>query len=279
MQDHNTTYDLAVCWRIYPGVSKTPVFFPDNKYSLARLSFQSFVKSVKGLRVKYFIVLDGCPPAFTDIFTSLVPAPDMELIHTDGIGNMSTFQKQIEILTAQTDAELVYFAEDDYLYRPGSFASMIRFMQQQSDADFVTPYDHQDYYTHPIHRVPGQRRNENGSDWKTVVSTCLTFLTRKSILIETRDVLETYCRGNTDCSMWVLLTRTFRFRDVLRFYFTGKTCFFILKKAMKFNFGAFRKGKQYFLWCPVPAVGTHLESAFLAPGIDWEKVKEGAIST
>lgn len=268
------TYDLAVCWRVYPGISKSPVFFADDKYKLAALSFRSFVRSASGLRIKYIVLLDGCPPAFERIFSSLIPAADLELIHTAGAGNLATFQRQLDILSTQTDAELVYFAEDDYLYRPDAFPSMVRFMQENADAEFITPYDHHDHYTHPIHRQPGMTRNAEGMLWKTVVSTTLTFLTRRSTLLETKPVFETYCKGNTDCSMWILLTRTFSIGDAIRFYFTDKTCFFILKKAMKFGFRVFQRGKQYQLWCPVPAVGTHLEKGLQAPGVDWQQVKE-----
>ena len=277
-----TDYDLAVCWRVYPGVSKSPAWFSDDKFRLAQLSFLSFLRSAEGLRIKYFILLDGCPVSFESIFTEQVSAGDIELIRTEKAGNQATFRMQRDILLKQQDAELVYFAEDDYLYRPGVFHQLVRFMQHNPDADFVTPYDHEDYYSHPIHAKPGLQKEWGGVKWKSVVATCLTFLTRRAVLQQVQPVLETYSRGNTDGSMWILLTRTFSIGDAFRFYFRNKTCFFMLKKAMKYSFKTFRNGKQYFLWCPVPAVGTHLESAFLAPGVNWEQVKDetiGAFST
>jgi len=268
-------YDLAVCWRIYPGVSKDPIFFKEDKFKLAQLSFHSFLKSAEGIRVKYFIVMDGCPSEFDNIFSASVPAEDMEFIRTDHIGNLATFEKQLDILSIQEDADLVYFAEDDYLYRPLAFADMIRFFKTHKPVDFITPYDHLDYYEHPVHlNVPETKAIvEGGVQWKQVVSTCLSFLTSKKVLAETMPVLETYLRENTDGSLWMTLTRKYGPGSLIKFRFSHKETYFIMKKAMKYNFRKFVAGKRYHLWCPVPSIATHLESKHIAPGVDWEKVK------
>ena len=272
---NNRKYDMAVCWRTYPGVSKTPAFFADNKYKLAQLSFQSFLKCVEGLRVKWFIILDGCPREFEDIFAKHVSPGDLEIIHTDKIGNQATFNKQIEILLEQTAAELVYFAEDDYLYRPCVFGKMIDFMNdRRQQVDFITPYDHLDHYEHPIHAKKHDETMIGDVKWKTIVSTCLTFLTTKRVLKETRGVFDTYCRGNTDVALWVALTRSYGIASLIRFGFTNKECFFIVKKSMKYSPGQFLTGKKYFIWCPVPSFATHLEKRHLAPGVDWTAVKD-----
>ena len=267
-------YDVAVCWRIYPGVSKDPLFFKEDKYRLARLSFLSFLKSAEGLRIKYFILLDGCPDSFESIFTENVPSADIELIRTSSIGNASTFRRQTEILSRQTDASLVYFAEDDYLYRPFVFGKMVSFFKNGKPVDFITPYDHLDYYEHSLHRKKGEEIFFEELKWKTVASTCLSFLTTKENLTETLPVLLSYCSGNTDGSMWVTLTRRFAVIDLIKYLFTNKECYFILKKAMKYSFWKFLSGKKYYLWCPVPAVATHLESGHISPGIDWNNVKD-----
>ena len=268
-------YELAVCWRVYPGISKDPVFYKEDKFKLAQLSFHSFLRCVEGIRIKYFVILDGCPPHFEKIFTGLVPGTDLAIIRTDSIGNQATFKKQLEILSAQTEAPLVYFAEDDYLYRPRVFKEVIEFFYAHQPLDFITTYDHLDYYEHPIHlqAEKGKEIMRKDVKWKEVVSTCLSFLTSKEILKQTMPVLETYCRGNTDGSMWVTLTRKYGIGSLLKFRFRNKTCFYILKKAMKFSFRSFVAGKSYHLWCPVPSISTHLESKHIAPGVDWEKIK------
>jgi len=56
----------------------------------------------------------------------------------DGAGNRATFAKQIEILLEHDDAEVVYFAEDDYFYLPGQFQEMLEFLTAHDDVDFVS---------------------------------------------------------------------------------------------------------------------------------------------
>ena len=43
MKDQN--YDLAVAYRVYPKISKSPPIFHGNKYLLARLCLKTFKKS------------------------------------------------------------------------------------------------------------------------------------------------------------------------------------------------------------------------------------------
>ena len=62
------------------------------------------------------------------MFRSVWPAKDLVLVPLPGIGNGPTYLRQIDILSAQNDAELVYFAEDDYFYLPGKFANMVNLM-------------------------------------------------------------------------------------------------------------------------------------------------------
>jgi hypothetical protein len=228
------------------------------------------------LRIKYFIVLDGCPRDFEDIFTKNIRPEDIEIIRTDKIGNLATFNKQLDILSTQADAQLVYFAEDDYLYRPDQFREMVAFFREHDPVDFLTPYDHLDYYEHRIHldAAPSPEVRRGNIIWKQAVSTCLSFLTSKEVLKETLPVFHTYGKGNTDSSLWLVLTKKYGFGAMLKYWFSNKECFFMLKKAMKYCFRRFFTGKRYHLWYPVPAIGTHLESRHISPGIDWDKVKK-----
>lgn len=50
------------------------------------------------------------------------------------------------------------------------------------DAHFVTPYDHPNYYTLPLHQHKSEYRQMGNQIWKTVNATCLTFLTTKKQL-------------------------------------------------------------------------------------------------
>lgn len=264
-------YDLAVAWRIYPGVSKTPLIFPSDKYQLVKTCLKSFIQSTQGIKVKYFFILDGCTPEYIQLLNDLFDAKDIEIIETPKIGNWATFQKQVEILSEQEDADAVYFAEDDYLYQPGEFHKLLDLLKSGKDVDFVSCYLHTDTFTHPIHQHQKEKLEAENHIWYTDSSTCLTFLTTKQTLLETKDVLLTYSKGNNDCAMWLVLTKTFILNPFayLRFFFTNKESFNILKMAVKYSFRYFFNSKKYKIWIPYPAIGTHLEKELVSPDIDW----------
>ncbi len=269
-------YDMAVAWRIYPGVSKTPLIFPTDKFMLVKTCLKSFINSTTGLKVKYFFILDGCPFEYKQLIKSIFPVSDVEIIETDKIGNWATFKKQVEILLAQVDADLVYFAEDDYLYREGEFHKMVQFLKASNDVDFVSGYVHMDTFTHPIHQHKKEKRSAFNQEWRTDSSTCLTFLTKKKVLEETKNVFLTYSKGNNDCSVWLVLTKTFILNPFayLRFFFTNKESFNIMKMAVKYSWKYFFSTKKYSLWIPYPAIGTHLEKELVSPNVDWLAISD-----
>jgi hypothetical protein len=272
----SSKYDIAIAYRVYPGVSKTPFVFADNKLSLVALGLRSFKKALGSLRAKIWVLLDDCPPAYRDLFQAHFPAADLEIIDLPGVGNAQTFLKQIQILSDQTDAENVYFAEDDYYYLSDAMPVMIDFLRANPDADFVTPYDHMDYYTHTLHRMSHEIRWHNDRHWRTAGSTCLTFLTTRGSLRKTRPIFETYARGNNDASMWMSLTKRgpglfSPFQIVKDFHvIPGVPKFFV--DVWRYGWRQMLLGERRNLWAPLPSLGTHMESAHLAPGIDWERL-------
>src|SRR5258708_14389066 len=189
-------YDVAVAYRIYPRVSKVPAMFPEDKLQLARFCLRSFRASLGTVRAKMFVLLDGCPLEFEGLFTECFDSPDLELIRLNGIGNRQTFSRQLKILLAQDHADAVYFAEDDYFYLPGQFEVMLNFLRDCPDADFVSPYDHPDYYSLPLHSGRQLTRTHGDRCCRTAASTCLTFLTAKETLARTRRVFQPYACSN-----------------------------------------------------------------------------------
>jgi hypothetical protein len=278
-----TQYDLVIAYRIYPKVSKIPPVFKDSKYHLAQLCLRSFKASLGTLRVKIFALLDGCPAEYRQLFTELFQPQDLEIIELDGIGNQATFALQVKILVEQNIAQMVYFAEDDYFYLPNEFAAMISFLKegQTQKVHFVSPYDHLDFYTSPLHQHPVQLEVSSHKHWKTSNSTCMTFLTTKSVLIETQEVLQSYANGNFDVSMWLSLTKYKLFNPliVVKYYFTDKFLYQVIKKTWRCGWKQILFGKTWKLWSPIPAIATHLDSDYLAPTVDWEKLMSEVAQT
>jgi hypothetical protein len=261
--------DLAVAYRIYPGVSKSPAYFSTDKFKLSEMCLQSFRRALGGLRVKVWALLDGCPPEYETLFRETLQGCELEILSLNKIGNLATFSQQIDLLSGQTDAPYVYFAEDDYFYLPNALEKMVAFMRENRDVDFVTPYDHPDsYYTssrYERHLVKpfGDRY------WRTASSTCLTFLTSRKNLMRTASTFRTYSYGNHDCSLWLALTQKLALADP-RIHLRNLLRVKIWAQAWIWGLRQILFGKRYRLWVPLPALATHLESLCMAPLIDWQ---------
>jgi hypothetical protein len=261
-------FDLAVAYRIYPGVSKSPAYYSDDKFMLSEFCLRSFRRALGGLRVKVWVLLDGCPPEYETLFRDALSGCELEVLSLNKMGNLATFSLQIDLLTKQTDAEYVYFAEDDYFYFPNALEKMLEFMRGNRDVDFVTPYDHPDsYYTssrfeYHLVRPFGDRY------WRTASSTCLTFLTSRRILTGTQSMFRTYSRGNWDCPVWLALTQKYELADV-RVHWHGLFRLAIWGKTWIWGFRRLFFGRRYRLWVGLPTLATHMESPCLSPLVDW----------
>ena len=270
--------DIAIAYRIYPKVAKPAQGFPfgDDKFKLSEICLRSFKKSLGNLRVKLWVLLDGCPNEYADLFKKVFENHELVLVPLEGVGNERTFAKQIDLLCGQEDSEIVYFAEDDYVYLPGQFASMIDFLLQHEDVDFVSPYDHPDCYTLDLHREPKWLKVHGGRHWRTATSTCLTFLTKRQTLRKVERVFRSYERRNSDCSLWLSLTK----RRVLNPVFFARqlmqTPLFskIILKSWIYCWRQIFFGRKWQLWIPVPGIATHLDSKALSPNVDWRVLME-----
>jgi hypothetical protein len=278
----NGFYDLAVAYRIYPTLAKTASALPfTSKQVLTEECLQSFRAALGHLRAKVWVLLDGCPSTYADVFTKHFAASDLTLLNCDRVGNRATFAKQIEILTTQHYADAVYFAEDDYFYLPNALPSMLAYLRAHPDCDFVTPYDHPDCYTLDLHRQPKWLRLFDNHHWRSAASTCLTFLTTRATLKGTRAVFETYGAGNSDASLWLSLTKSHALLPQAfgRFLFRDDWLARIVAKSWRYGWRQILFGRKYRLWAPVPGLATHLDADALSPGIDWPSIFRRASSS
>jgi hypothetical protein len=274
------SFDLAVAYRIYPqaAASARSLPFGDDKFRLSEICLRSFKESLGDLKVKLWAILDGCPPEYARLFTKYFGSDELVLLPSAATGNQATFLKQIEILLAQDDSEVVYFAEDDYFYLSDQFRDMINFLLEQKDADFISPYDHLDCYTMDLHHEPKWLRVHGGRHWRTASSTCLTFLTKKETLHKVQNALRSYKRRSLDCSMWLSLTKQRIYNPffVLRHFFGERLFSKIILKSWLYCWRQILFGKKWKLWIPIPAAATHLDVNALSPNIDWRTLMEQA---
>jgi len=268
-------YDVAIVLRVYPRISKTPAIYPDDKIRLFESSLKSFKRSLGGLKVKLWALLDDCPPIYETLITKYFNRHDSEIIHLNGIGNQKTFLMQLDILTEQKDSDLVYLAEDDYIYQSDQFKEMIDFIQSYDDVHFISPYDHLDYYTEEMHEKLFRIRVSKDKHWRMATSTTCSFLTKKKILQKTKRVFRTYARWkNTDGPMWFSLTKynVFNPFTFIKWVFTSRLQRNFIILAWMYNFWQILFGKRWKLWTPMPSIATHLESPFLSPVVNWDSI-------
>jgi hypothetical protein len=262
-------FDLAVAYRIYPGVSKSPAFFSDDKYLLSEMCLHSFRAALGNLHARVWVLLDGCPPAYETLFRNVLDGCEVEILSLNKEGNLATFSRQIDILTQQTEAPFVYFAEDDYFYFPGALETMVAFMRNNSDVDFVTPYDHPDSYNTSSRFERHLVRPFGGRYWRSASSTCLTFLTSRETLIRTQAVFRTYSRGNWDCPVWLAITQKAELAN-LRVHWNNLFRMAIWAQTLRWGLTSLLFRRRYRLWVPLPTLATHMESTRLSPLVDWQ---------
>jgi hypothetical protein len=271
-------YELAVAYRIYPQVAKPALGLPlsHDKLQLADACLRSFRDSLGPIRVKLWALLDGCSREYGDLFLRYFDPEQLVLVPLDNIGNLGTFDRQIDLLLEQTGAELVYFAEDDYFYLPGQFAKMVEFLNANEDADFVSPYDHLDCYQLELHNRPKWLRVSADHHWRTASSTCLTFLTRRDILRQTENIFRSYGRRNSDASLWLSLTKDAIWNPftLARYCATNSWLTKIILKTWIHGWRQILFGRQRKLWVPVPGIATHMDASALSPAIDWKALIE-----
>ena len=270
-------YDIAIAYRIYPKISKVPPVYPDDKYKLSELCLASLVKSLGDLKVKWFVILDDCPPEYHAMFQKYLIDEDTDYIPTKVKNNGKTFGMQMDLLLNQNFSEKIYFAEDDYFYLNDSFKELTDAIDEPG-FDFISPYDHPSLYTSEYHNRKNFIKFTGKRHWRSCGSTTMTFLTTKKTLRKTESVFRTYIHKNYDNSLWMTLTREnvnnpFRFIKLLR---KDSHTLKVFVKAWIYTPFRVIFGKKYSLFTPIPSMAQHLDNKCMALGIDWiVKFEEG----
>ncbi len=152
---------------------------PDDKYKLENLCLKSLKDSLASLKVKLWAILDRCPQDWENLFRKYFDKDEVKIIKLEKVGEINSWELAIEILINQNFSEIVYLAEDDYFYLPNQFIKMIKFLSNNSDVDFIKPYDHLDNYKLALHKYQSLIKVYVGKHWRTVSTTCGTFLTTR----------------------------------------------------------------------------------------------------
>lgn len=267
-------YDVVVAYRFYPGISKNPFLRSNDKLWMICGGLSSLKRCLGDLKAKFYLIDDGCPWERKEKITQSLWDSDYSYIFTEKIGNYATFKKQVEILSTQNESDYVYFAEDDYLYTDWWFSEWIEMLKNKK-ADFISFFDHRAHYKAYHHKI----KHEYIIDdvhlriRKSIASTCMTFLTSKEVLVETKPYLLWYCKWTWDYPLRLGLTKQNlrKIIDIDRNYIDRMwipttwlhTAMLWIKCRKQLLFG-----KRYKLLCPIPGICTHLETEDKAPLVD-----------
>lgn len=211
---------------------------------------------------------------------SLIEATATEVIQLGGVGNARSYRACLALTDARSwsDDDIVYFAEDDYLYAPDAFRRLVAAVEQIPGGAYFTLYDHPDYYSMRAHRNYTLRRRRSARQvgnvgWRQVRSTCLTYAARVGAIRRDSWVHYLCSRDGIplDYPIWSIVEGAGGFvvprllkpaprPDELR----------ILRRHVgRLVYGHSRRNPLYA--CR-PGLATHLENAGLSPGRDWADV-------
>ena len=189
------------------------------------------------------IIADNCSPETLTMVEDITDC-NIEIVSVGhGAG---TFNLALDRALEYKDDEIVYFIENDYLHKPGSYEALKEGLDL--GAAFASLYDHPDKYLDP--RKGGNPYCEGGAEdtrvyltdschWKITNSTTMTFAAKVSTLKRTEEVLRKH-------------TSTTHPND--------------------FHMFLDLRQKGELLITSIPGYSTHGETAWLTPLTDWSKV-------
>lgn len=156
-------------------------------------------------------------------------SPVGKVIRTE-LGNIGTFQKQLDLVAQLPDNEKFFLVEDDYLWRPNAK----KIESALDELEIIFPYDHPGHYTEPrFGNEPKLMKLIDNQTYREAPSNTLTFASKAYVVKQNLEHL-----------------KSFKIRDHEMFQSL--------------------KGSGYNMWCPVPTMASHMVVGLLAPNVDWE---------
>lgn len=196
-------HEIVLIMRVFPGMSKPNPFNFLNKLDLFRVCLVSLAISVGHRPVRIEVLLDSCPVDYKSALNVFPSTAVVNIHHFEKLGNVGSFEKQLEIACGLEDSTIVLLIEDDYYWTPDGFGALVELIQQAEAPCFATPYNHPDYLNLPIH----QERLGPNSEWRSGLTTTCTFIARAGTIKSRIKILNKY-RILNDFGMWLCLTRT-----------------------------------------------------------------------
>ncbi len=206
--------------------------------------FQNLL-SVIDKDTKLTVVFHGDP---SDHFISKYP--NVNIVTSTAECESQAFTELLDYVLSLdlTDDEIIYILEDDYMHVPGAMDILREGFQ--TNADYVTLYDHADKYMNGYYDVyakgfPIQITHTQSVHWRTTPSTTNTYAMKFKTLKNDKEIHYKYCNKNI----------------------VGKGTCDHNKFIELWNFG------RSLISC-IPGYSTHCEPGLLSPVINWERITD-----
>ena len=269
---------LTAYYRVTPTGNGKPR--PD--WFSRRTAMRSFLGAAQRVDAPVVVVADGGVP---DELRDLVPGP---VVTVRGGSAALSFRRLLAVATARTPAssDLVWFAEDDYLYRPEALEAVCAAADALPHVDYLGVYTpdnaawHADHASQPAAPVPEQRWEVGGRSWRRAWDSTSTFGLRAAALHEDAALLRLCSRAGGPWDHTCVLTVQGRPAYPLRHLYAdlylrpsrasaGRVVSRPLVRAA-LDVAATRRSRTWA--APVLDLATHAEPGHVAAGTDWAEL-------
>jgi hypothetical protein len=179
------------------------------------------------------------------------------LIELPNVSVANSFIAALQETTRCSPSDLVYFAEDDYLYLPDALVKLVE-CYQEIQSDYITLFDDPLRYKLSEDVLPDLPVSDHmlyvsrSHHWRCIESTTHTFGGRAQTIWEDMEILSTH-----------LLQRV---KD--KYYIADRESWRHLQRLGAYAYS----GKARKLVGAIPSLATHCEITALSPTIDWSRV-------
>jgi len=275
---------------IFLRTTSAPSRKPRPAWFSKRTCAQSLVRAMRlcGIPAQLTVIADGpLPEDSRDILTSTG-----QIVQFEGGNNRRSFLRTLETALATPDLhddDLIWFAEDDYLYLPDAFAALVSAANAMPHAYYAlyTPDDHAWHECHPSQPLREARACETralSKRWHGITHTTSTYGARAAIVKQ--DAWTLTCAAYSGAPFahttssalqgqrpfsWRNLHRDLNlFRGDVRSFAVGLAR--VPTRVLMNTVALANRGKGRVLIAPERSLATHVESGQVSPDVHWERV-------
>ncbi len=280
---------LSVLYRTHPGAN-SKVRPPWFSRPLAWHSLQASLAQAD-VATDLTVVADGGLP---EELSEVVAVARVPVRRISGGTAASSFRGCVAVALDQARADppdtLYWFAEDDYLYRPGAMNALAAAVRQLRDVDYFALYTcncDEWFATHPsqptldVPELPSGRPVIDGVAWRRIRGTTSTFGVTRNALLSDAGLLRLASRAGSpfDAATWHALQGqppydwSHLFSDLDGYWRPRGVAKVLIKPPMRavVNLAARRPPeRRRVLVAPVVDLAMHLEADMIPEGQGWD---------